>query len=952
MKKFYLSILISIFIISPFKTVEGDVVVTCGNGAFSEYTPFTSIPTYDYGPDGLVRFHISLNPDGWLSMPYFYTTFFRLVHYSSNCENIRWDQREGGIPVGVSHLLLKAIETSPGWYSFEAYNEDTGEQLAGPNSFPPSFSEPIVQFSTYWPHGASNIYGYFERGVWTPIVPVKNPNFVVTKTPVLIIPGTLGTEIWKGEEKLWMDVDKMKNPANFDSFMDPLAYQNNGEPLDTSLSLGEVMTLPHPSFNYSQELINEFSNQNYQLNQELFLFRYDWRDDIEKNANTFLKEKIDNILTSFTASKIDIVAHSQGGLLIKRLLYDKPEYQNKINKLVFIGTPNLGSPKSAKILAYGDDLGVKKLGVSLLDPLEIKKISQNMPAIYQMLPSQEYFNHSTGYLGQYKYGPILTSGGIITNFADTKNVLKSPIYNLNFNLIEGADIFHSSDFDNFSFTNTGIQAFNIMGCESPTIDQVYINGSGGKNDLHYGPGDGTVPIVSASNINGAQNFYVLNKSQIHGTMLTSSGIRQKIINLIAGTDLSTEGKITTNPALCVFKGKKVEIHSPVDLHIYDENGNHVGLNANGGFDYQIEGVTYDEIGHSKYAFLPDDGHIYNLKLSATGSGVFNFYSSVIDGSQTSSITYYNDVSVSTSSVAQVLFNEENTQTINFITDNRVIYPSSILNAEESQDLVPPISTSTIVGILGEPGFYRSNATVTLSSIDPVIPGRENETSGILKTSYSLDGGEYQVYASSSSITLTTEGFHTIKFYSTDRAGNNEPEQELTFVIDKAPPELVIQFDPLIKDLVFSATDTLPSIVTSTSTAVKVKWPKVPALRFTDSNNIITATDPAGNTIQLTLKGKDRKHLLKAEIQSLTYNGQAVDISKAKLNFVWKYDKKDTLTHLTQNIQSKKKFNILAIYNGKKTTLAGLDAKGIILKSLNGLVLLKVATNKGDLSWGY
>ncbi|MCW1949170.1 MAG: hypothetical protein KIH89_001845 [Candidatus Shapirobacteria bacterium] len=951
----YILLCVLVFLPTPFKAKSENASTTCGNGAFSEYTPFNSVPTYDYGPDGLVRFHISLTPDGWLPMPYYYSTYFRLGHYSADCEKLRSDQVGGSIPVGVSYVLIKAIETSPGWYSFESYNEDTGEMLAASNSFPPPFSEPIVEFSAYIPHGASNIYGYYERGVWTPIVPVKDPNFVASKTPVLIIPGTLGTEIDKGSLVLWPNINKMfeVSPIHSDDFMDPLGFNNNGTALDSSLTLNNILGEPHPTYDYSKSLVEDFGSQQYEINKNLFSFPYDWRDDIAKNANVFLKEKIDNILASSTASKIDIIAHSQGGLLIKRLLYDKPEYQAKINKLVFVGTPNLGSPKSAKILVYGDDLSIKKYGLGL-DPLEIKKISQNMPSIYQMLPSKEYFNHSTGYLGQYKYGPVFTSGEIATSFVDTTSALKRQVYNLNSNLVDSANTFHSADFDNFSVTDSGIKAFNIMGCESPTIDQIYINGSGGKSDLHYGPGDGTVPIVSASNIPGAQNFYVLNNAEIHGTMLTSSGIRQKIVNLIADVDLPTEGKITTNPALCVFKGRKVEVHSPVDLHIYDENGNHVGLNTSGGFDYQIESVTYDEIGHDKYAFLPDDGHIYNLKLSATGSGVFNFYSSLVDGNQTNSVAYYNDVSVSTSSVAQILLNNENNQTINFTSDSRIVQPSSILNPNQSQDLVPPISTSTITGTLGTPGFYRSNVSVFISAVDHIIPGHENETSGVLKTVYSLDGGEYLVYGTSTPITVSAEGQHTLSFYSTDRAGNNEPEQSISFVIDKTAPELSFSFNPQLKDLEFIATDTLPSIITATSTSknIKIKLPKFPPLRFQDSDNVITATDPAGNTTKLILKDKDRKHLLKAEIKSLTYNGQPADMSKTKLNFAWDYDKKGNLCSLLQNIQSKRNFNITALYNGKKTTLAGIDAKGVILKSLNGLISLKAFTNKGDLDWGY
>ncbi|MBI5530090.1 MAG: hypothetical protein HY918_01140, partial [Candidatus Doudnabacteria bacterium] len=472
----------------------------------------------------------------------------------------------------------------------------------------------------------------------------------------------------------------------------------------------------------------------------------------------------------------------------------------------------------------------------------------------------------------------------------------------------------------------------------------------GKDDVQYGPGDGTVPIISASNIGGTQNFYVLNKESIHGAMLTTEGVREKIVSLIAGTTYNSNSIVTTNPALCVFKGKKVEVHSPVDLHIYDENGNHVGINSQGGFDYEMPEVQYDEIGHSKYAFLPDDEHSYSLRLVATDDGVFNFYSSSVEGSETKSISYYSDITISSSSVAQIVLNSQNNQAINFLTDNRVFFPSSILNLEQSKDSVFPISTSTIIGLFGEPGFYRSNATITLSALDPIIDGKTEEASGVLKTQYSLDGGEYLTYSTTSPIVITSEGEHSVKFYSTDRAGNNEPEQEINFVIDKTPPELIIAFNPFIKDLEFIATDTLPSIVTTTSTQPKFKWPKIPAIKFKDSDNIIAATDAAGNTIQLELKDKNRKSLMSAEIKSIKYNGQAANISKNKLAFVWQYNKNGNLSYLLQNAQSKVGFNILAVYNGSKTTLAGKDGKGFINKTLIGLNVLTLSTIKGDLNW--
>ncbi len=754
-----------------------------------------------------------------------------------------------------------------------------------------------------------------------------------SKTPVLIIPGTLGTEIWNGGERLWFNLDKMKNPLDGNSFMDPLAFKPDGTPLITGLIANPVLGQPVESFDYSKALITDLQNQGYTLNKDLFLFPYDWRDEIAKNANTFLKQQIDSILASTTASSLNVIAHSQGGLLIKKLLYDNPNYEQKINKLIFVGTPNLGTPSSAKILFYGDDLGVAKAGIALLNPMEVKKISQNMPAIYEMLPSREYFNHSNGYLGQHGL-----FGGEINNYDNSKNLLKSSIYGLNSGLIDSAENFHTSAFDNFDLTNSGIKTYSIMGCESPTIGRVFVNGADYDNNLQYVPGDGTVPLVSASNIGGATDYFILNPDDIHSTMLTLDSSRKKIENILED-DTSSVAGITTNPALCVYKGNKVSVHSPANLEIYDENGDHVGPNPDGTFDYQIPEVKYDILDHSKFAFLPE-GHTYTIKLVATNSGSFGFYSSQINGSQTDNTAYYDSILITASSTATVVLNAQNNQTIQLDVNGngnniQTIQPSSILNSNQSQDLTPPISTSTTTGTMGSPGFYRTDVKINISALDPVVDNNASTTSGVLKTVYSLDNTATTTYQST--IPVTSEGRHTISFFSTDKAGNNELPQIITFTIDKTSPEAVIQFNSTLKDIQFTGTDNI-----STTSKVTVL----------DSINDILLTDQAGNTTDIKLKEKNRKVSMQSTIQFLSYNTVAQDVSKNTLAFLWTYDKTGSLTMLSQNVAAKKTYVILAIYNGKKTSLVGIDKTGVILKSITGLDLLKVTTSKGDLNWSY
>ena len=58
-------------------------------------------------------------------------------------------------------------------------------------------------------------------------------------------------------------------------------------------------------------------------------------------------------------------------------------------------------------------------------------------------------------------------------------------------------------------------------------------------------------------------------------------------------------------------------------------------------------------------------------------------------------------------------------------------------------------------------------------------------SGVASTFYTLDGGDSQI---GTSVTLTTEGSHTLTYWSVDKAGNIEtPHHSITVMIDKTAP---------------------------------------------------------------------------------------------------------------------------------------------------------------------
>lgn len=824
-------------------------------------------------------------------------------------------------PVAFSNTSFNLEELVPQGWKLQSV-DCSGSGLIGGPTFP--FGNQTAQI-TVQPY--SNVSCTFHN--------VKSTG----KVPVLIVPGIMGTEIFKGETKLWADVNRMLATAN-DRFMDPLSFQDNGNPLDTSLTFGEVLGKPSRFLDYSEQLILDLKAQGYTVDKDLFLFPYDWRQELTYTAiqndasdpTVSLKEKIDAILNSSGAQKLDIVAHSQGGLVVKKLLVGLPSYRAKVNKLVFVGTPHLGAPKAAKALLYGDSMDVDFLGMGL-DPEEIKRIAHNMPSVYELLPSEEYFSHASGYLGKTQTLVPGVEQFRVFGSAETKQELLKQ--GLNNELINNAEYFHDLDFDNFNFSETGIDTYNIVGCQEPTIGRVFAR-SNGKYRMDFTAGDGTVPIISSNNVGGTKTYYALRTS--HGTMLTGEGTRQQIENIITGNPNAIAANITTVSSECRLDGEEVSVHSPVDLHVYDELNNHFGPNTEGGFDLNIPGIQYETIGEEKFAFLPK-GHSYRLVLPATGNGAFDLFTKQIRNGEVNSTAFYSNVPITTQSIGKVFLNDSNTQDLNMDTNgdgtvDEVLPPSAVLDSSQSKDITSPVTTALLTGTQGQAGFYRSNVTVSLDAKDPDVNSNTAETSGVLDTLFKVDNsGEYQKYLGA--LDISSEGSHTVNFYSTDKAGNTEPIQTLQFVIDKTLPEISMQWSLAAKDLVFTGTDN------------QADPPQV-----VNSGSSVSVSDKAGNATTVTFAEKDRKSSLKATLKTLSYNGAPVPLTGNKLLFSWQLSRQNSLSWLSQYAASFKNYNILALYDGKNTKIMGLDKTGIISKTLPGLISLKVSTSKGNLNWNY
>jgi hypothetical protein len=770
----------------------------------------------------------------------------------------------------------------------------------------------------------------------------------VSKNPVLIVPGLTGTEMKKGNELFWADLGRMLADIG-DEFMDPLSFAENLAPIDSAIYITSVIKKLETDmgliqFDYADGLINEFVGQDYAENEMLFTFPYDWRYGVSgkfedgTTVTDLLAQKIQDILQQTGASKVDVVAHSMGGLLVKQYVMENPSSHN-IGKAIFVGVPNTGAPKAVKGLLQGDNFGIPWLADA-----EIKKISENMPSAYDLLPSQKYYDIKGSFIKTIEEVNLTTENPTQQNivndldYQETKSFLTND-HSLNSLALAGAENLHTQSFDNFDARTAGVDVYNLVGCKAATLEKIieikrnsFLGSSIEYRNLKFTTGDGTVPFESATNlpVDQANKYYALSSS--HGKMLSQNGIRQEIVNLVSGSELTVlDSLVTQDINQCQLNGEVIEVYSPVDVTVTDQSGNKLGLADDKSLVNEIPNADFEIWGEHKFVFLPtDSGQIYDININGTDSGIFTIRTQNILNNQTGGTEVFSNISVTDQLVGKINLADE-TVTLSLDTDgngtiDEVLQPSSVVGSEESEDFLPPTSTATIIGEQGDPNFYRLPVSVKISAVD--------DNSGVLALEYNLDDMGYQkVLGDTAVINVSDEGEHTIKFFSTDKAGNNETEKSITFTIDKTPPEVAIEFDSSVKNLKFTGID--DSLVT-----------------VVDNDNIITLTDQAGNVTELTLKDKNRKIFMKAEIKSLKYNDVLANINKNFMKFLWTYDKKQNLKMLSQHVKSKNGYNILAIYNGKKTTFVGKDAKGLILKSFNGLKIIKVTTNKGDLIWNY
>lgn len=472
--------------------------------------------------------------------------------------------------------------------------------------------------------------------------------------------------------------------------------------------------------NFYASFVNQMNN--LKINGTLIAWKpvaYDWRlslEDIvskgvkrgdkiyfnEATETPYIEETLKALASDSPTKKVTIVAHSNGGLVAKKLMQrlEAEGLSKLVDKIVFVAVPQSGAPQAMAGLLYGygealpwDFCGQSFFLCDLLASRDVaRELAEHSPMAYHLLPSEAYFNSLLGtehpvakftatneYTAERTaYSASVDSASELYDFLEAKeggrtkpaaDDLKTP------NVLSGDFI----DYGERTHANldvwvppAGITVYQIAGWGANTLsgvefyDERKLFGLLPGYKKMYRPlfiedGDGVVPIPSALLMQEGTTVkrYWVNLQEAksgrnkfnHGNIFEIENLRVFLERIL--TDQATEIpqfiSIEQPPTTNLEKKLLFILHSPLTLGLY-QGRNHTGMNENGTLDEEIPNVEYGEFGEVKYILAPA-GQQYELKMQGLSTGEFSLDIQELTGNTVSSSATIANVPTTANTVA-------------------------------------------------------------------------------------------------------------------------------------------------------------------------------------------------------------------------------------------------------------------------------------------------------------
>jgi pimeloyl-ACP methyl ester carboxylesterase len=510
----------------------------------------------------------------------------------------------------------------------------------------------------------------------------------------------------------------------------------------------------------------------------LFVFAYDWRQSNRVSAQN-LKEYIECVRSIHNNSRVDIIAHSMGGLVARRYLIDNPS-NHGVARLITIATPFYGAARTMTVITTG-----KFPGVSDFSPIpkiyagELKYVAQTAAGAHELLPSPAYgeqyqcFLESRGAIGGAiiripisrkcaTYGEFVSwingyareSGsntygfhiGAQDNWTNDANLNPMPEYYHFVGILR--DIFGGAPQNTLS---------EVAEEESCTFNLSLIPICGRRVlEKSYDQGDGTVPIKSAEHrgykhpsapiirVYSDNNPFNGNEGD-HNGILGADRLHTELRNILQGT-FAQSADLSNTADLPVAEAYYLRAINVASLTITDSTGE---LPSTATF-YQLDEGVYA-------AVLPTDGvYTATITLKPQEGAIIEMRNGTNDS--TNRAVRYLDLPPGGNNQVQVVFSQTGFSYLKRDTDadgsfETDVPPSADVSGSGANDREAPIINVSASGPLNA-------RTVTITATD---------ASGVKQIFYSLDRTTFQPYTGPLVVDATQTQF--IYTFADDQVAN-------------------------------------------------------------------------------------------------------------------------------------------------------------------------------------
>jgi pimeloyl-ACP methyl ester carboxylesterase len=523
----------------------------------------------------------------------------------------------------------------------------------------------------------------------------------------------------------------------------------------------------------------------------LFLFPYDWREGNDENIGE-LRDLVQCIRDIYGADiKIDILAHSMGGLVARR--YITSTANSSVRRLVSIGTPWLGVPKALHVLETGDFLPVP-----IMRDGTLKRLSWFFTGVHELTPSSAYFN-----LGGHPYGEDQwdINNDRVNNDAYSYDQLKDLLNSRYPDSSPGrskvgsnGDFFHSlPGQDDWSTDTSGVEYFHFYGVKKApdTIVKVVPKFIQNCNLLHFcftnkvfdtlfDRGDQTVPLLSVIrrgnnkdlNAPGHSSFAQFKEQaggdSVEHVKLTENRDVQNAIRCVLSAASAQDAKnctpltqvpsadaATSENVLTENSSYYVTVLGSSTVRVIDSFGNTTEPLSDS--SEELDSVSTFRTGQrSMTAIMPTD-RSFQLIFKSDGNP-FSIALLKRDGNVVTNAFRYIDVMSPANTWTQfqldpvggIVMKSDNNNDGVFETE---ISPSFSVSGTQAADVDPPsIAFSEVT---------QANSQISITATDAGV--------GVKSIFYSLDGQSYQPYTTT--LNLNATQIPIVYAFADDNVGN-------------------------------------------------------------------------------------------------------------------------------------------------------------------------------------